>query len=348
MTLLTRGADTSTFREFPKRRNVIDTSKRSSGHPAVTRIPGGSTGGTAIAIATGMAPGGLGTDTRASIRVPAALSGVVGFKPTFGLVPTHGVVTLSWSMDHVAPMGASVEDVALLLDVIAGKDARDPNSVDRPGASYVRYVGDDVSGLRIGVPEAGLEGADREVSRSFWRALEGLKSAGCVVRSISEPLADDLEMTNAAGLIVSRAEATTFHQPWLGERADRYTTETREQLDEASHLSAVTYLMAQRLREEFRRRMLDLFSRIDVVAMPTSLVLAPPVEEADRYLLVLSRNCIPWSFIGFPAISVPCGRSSAGLPIGVQLIAAPFFDGRLIELGSAVEALGLFAETSFR
>ncbi len=131
-----------------------------------TRIPGGSTGGTAIAVATGMAPGGLGTDTRASIRVPAALSGVVGFKPTFGLVPTHGVITLSWSMDHVAPMGATVEDAALLLDVIAGRDARDPNSVERPAPSYSRHVDGDVTKLRIGVPSAGFEGIDREVSQA--------------------------------------------------------------------------------------------------------------------------------------------------------------------------------------
>ena len=310
-----------------------------------TRIPGGSTGGTAIAVATGMAPGGLGTDTRASIRVPAALSGVVGFKPTFGIVPTHGVVTLSWSMDHVAPMAATVADVALLLDVIAGKDPRDPNSIDRPNLSCLGAVGQDISQLRIGVPQSGLKGADPEVAGSFWRALEGFKDAGCTIRSIEQPSNDDLEMTNAAGMIVSRAEAATFHQAWLGEKLDLYTAETRDQLDEASQVSAVTYLMAQRLREQFRRRMLELFDDIDALAMPTSLVLAPPIDRADRYLLVLSRNCIPWSFIGFPAISVPCGRSFGGLPIGLQLVAAPFCDERLIALASAVEGLELYSRS---
>jgi aspartyl-tRNA(Asn)/glutamyl-tRNA(Gln) amidotransferase subunit A len=311
-----------------------------------TRIPGGSTGGTAIAVATGMAPGGLGTDTRASIRVPAALSGVVGFKPTFGLVPTHGVITLSWSMDHVAPMAATVKDTALLFDVIAGRDARDPNSVKRPESSYSRYVGDDVTKLRIGVPSAAFESIDREVSQAVWHTIEGLKSTVCSVRTVEQPSADDLEMTNMAGLIVSRAEAATFHQPWLKEKSSLYTAETRDQLEEALNVPAVAYLMAQRHREEFRRRMLELFTRVDVLALPTSLVLAPPVADADRFLLVLSRNCIPWSFIGFPAISVPCGRSADGLPIGLQLVAAPFRDGSLIAVASAVEALQLYPRPS--
>lgn len=289
-----------------------------------------------------MAPGALGTDTRASIRVPAALSGVVGFKLTFGLVPTHGVVTLSWSMDHVAPMAATVEDVALLLDVVAGRDPRDPNSVDRPASPYTGYAGADVSGLRVGVPAAAFEGADLEVARAVQAALDGLREAGCALHPLGVPSSADFEMTNAAGMIVSRAEAATLHQRWLLEHAERYTVETLAQLDEASRLPAVIYLAAQRLRELFRLRMLDLFSRIDALALPTSLVLAPLHEEAERYLLVLSRNCIPWSFVGFPAISLPCGRSAAGLPIGLQLVAPPFQDGRLITLGAAVEKLGLW------
>jgi aspartyl-tRNA(Asn)/glutamyl-tRNA(Gln) amidotransferase subunit A len=307
-----------------------------------TRIPGGSTGGTAIAVATGMAPGGLGTDTRASIRVPAALSGVVGFKPTFGLVPTHGVVTLSWSMDHVAPMGATVKDAALLLDVIAGRDGRDPNSVERPESSYSGYVGRSVNKLRIGVPTAAFERIDDEVSRAVWRAIEGLKSAIASVQSVEQPSTEDLEMSNMAGLIVSRAEAATFHQPWLKNKAHLYTDETRDQLEEALNVSAVAYLMAQRHREEFRRRMVELFARVDVLALPTCLVVAPPVAEADQFLMVLSRNCIPWSFIGFPAISVPCGRSASGLPIGLQLVAAPFRDASLIAAASAIETFELF------
>jgi len=279
-----------------------------------------------------MAPGALGTDTRASIRVPAALSGVVGFKPTFGLVPTDGVVTLSWSMDHVAPMAATVEDAALLLDAIAGSR----------GQSYRAHCGERVEGLRIGVPRTAFEGADGDVAAAVERALDGLRAEGVSIVAVDEPSAADLEMTNAAGMVVSRAEAATLHRAWLATRADRYTAETFAQLDEASRVPATIYLAAQRLREAFRRRMLGLLAEVDALAMPTSLVLAPRVEEAERFLLVLSRNCIPWSFIGVPAVSVPCGRSPAGLPVGLQLVAGPLADGRLLALGTAVGRLGLY------
>lgn len=307
-----------------------------------TRIPGGSSGGSAIAVATGMALGALGTDTRASIRVPAALSGTVGFKPTFGLVPTHGVVTLSWSMDHVAPMAATVGDAALLLDVLAGRDPRDPGSIDRAVASYRAWHGAPVRGLRIGVPVAALEGAEPEVARAFESALDGLKSLDVSVEVLDEPGAGDLEMANAAGMVVSRCEAATLHRRFLAERADRYTPETLAQLDQAARLPAGLYLAAQRLREAFRLRVASLFGRVHTLALPTAPVTAPRVEDAERFLLVLARNCIPWSFIGIPAVSVPCGRSAAGLPIGIQLVAPAHEDARLVALGSAVEALGLW------
>jgi aspartyl-tRNA(Asn)/glutamyl-tRNA(Gln) amidotransferase subunit A len=307
-----------------------------------TRIPGGSSGGSAIAVATGMALGALGTDTRASIRVPAALSGVVGVKPTFGLVPTHGVVTLSWSMDHCGPLAATMDDAALLLDAIAGADPRDPGSVERPVASYRAWVGAPVRGLRVGIPAAALEGAAPEVTRAFDATLDGLRGLDVSIEVVEEPGADDLEMTNAAGMVVSRCEAATLHRRFLAERADRYTPETFAQLDEAARVPAGLYLAAQRLREAFRLQMARLFGRVHVLALPTALVTAPRVDEAERYLLVLSRNCIPWSFIGVPAVSLPCGRSPAGLPIGLQLVAPAFADARLVALGSAVESLGLW------
>jgi aspartyl-tRNA(Asn)/glutamyl-tRNA(Gln) amidotransferase subunit A len=306
------------------------------------RIPGGSTGGSAIAVATGMAPGALGTDTRASIRVPAALSGVVGFKPTFGLVPTHGVVTLSWSMDHCAPMAGSVGDAALLLDAVAGRDPRDPNSLDPTVPSYRAWAGADVRGLRLGVPAAALDGADPDVARAFDTALDGLRSLDVSVETVDEPGADDLEMANAAGMVVSRCEAATLHRRFLLERAERYTAETLAQLEEAARLPAALYLAAQRLREAFRLRMARLFERVHALALPTTLVTAPRVEEAERFLLVLSRNCIPWSFIGVPALSLPCGRSASGLPIGLQLVAPALEDARLVALGTAVESLGVW------
>ncbi len=192
------------------------------------------------------------------------------------------------------------------------------------------------------MPLAGFAGAEPDVERAVRRGLDGLGAAGCAIVPLAEPAPEDFEMANAAGMIVSRAEAATYHRRWLAERGDRYTEETRAQLDEAARVPAAIYLAAQRLREAFRLRMQALLTRVDALALPTALVEAPRVEDADRYLLVLSRNCIPWSLVGFPAVSVPCGRTAAGLPVGLQLVAGPFADGRLVALGSAVEALGLY------
>jgi aspartyl-tRNA(Asn)/glutamyl-tRNA(Gln) amidotransferase subunit A len=142
-------------------------------------------------------------------------------------------------------------------------------------------------------------------------------------------------------MIVSRVEAATLHAPYLRDRADRYTEETRSQLEEAAQVPGTVYVAAQRLREAFRLRMAALLAGVDALALPTTLVPAPRAEEAEAYLLVLSRNCIPWSFIGVPAISVPCGRTAEGLPVGVQLVSAAFTDAGLLGLAAAVEGLGL-------
>jgi aspartyl-tRNA(Asn)/glutamyl-tRNA(Gln) amidotransferase subunit A len=180
------------------------------------------------------------------------------------------------------------------------------------------------------------------VARAFDTALDGLRSLDVSVETVDEPGADDLEMANAAGMVVSRCEAATLHRRFLLERAERYTAETLAQLEEAARLPAALYLAAQRLREAFRLRMARLFERVHALALPTTLVTAPRVEEAERFLLVLSRNCIPWSFIGVPALSLPCGRSASGLPIGLQLVAPALEDARLVALGTAVESLGVW------
>ena len=290
----------------------------------LTRIPGGSSGGSAITVATGMALGSLGTDTRASIRVPAALSGVVGFKPTFGAIPTEGVVPLSWTMDHVAPMATTVADTATLLQVLTHDDR------------VCTWLGARVDGWRIGVAPSTLDGCDPEVAAAFLDALQVCRTLGCRIVEIESPTEHDLEEANAAGLIVSRSEAGTFHRSRRGE-LDRYWPEVAEQIDESYRVLAVDYLDAQRLRVDLGHRLLDVFDVIDVVAMPTVPVLAPPIDDFARYLMVLSRNAIPWSFLGFPALSTPCGRSLSGLPIGVQFVGPPGHDGPVIALGAAFE-----------
>lgn len=302
-----------------------------------TRDPGGSSGGSAIAVATGMGLGSLGTDTRASIRVPAALCGTVGFKATFGLVSTEGVLTLSWTMDHVAPMARTVADVALLLNVLVEHDPRDPGSVARPAEDYTRHAHPAVAGLRVGVPQDALRGAAPSVLGVFEQALDALRYRGAEVVPVDAPDVADFELANAAGLIVSRCEALAFQRTLIGEDGP-YTQDVREQLTEAARIPALDYLQAQRYRAALAERMGALLEGLDALALPTSRAVAPPLEESDQYLLVLSENCVPWSFIGFPAVSVPCGVTPERLPVGLELVAAPFDDGVLLTLAAAVEA----------
>lgn len=304
------------------------TSPQSRNPHDPTRIPGGSSGGSAIAVSTGMGLGSIGTDTRASIRVPAALSGVVGFKPTFGSVPTTGVVPLSWTMDHVALMATTVEDAALLLDCLRG-------SGEAPMASW---AGATVAGLRVGVPESTYVGAEPEVDRQVRAAVATLGRLGCVLSQSDRPTSGDLEAANGAGLIISRCEAAAFHRALDADRS-LYWEEVADQLEAAADVRAIDYIDAQRLRTELAESLLGLFDGVDVLAMPTAPIVAPPVGDFAQHLLLLSRNAIPWSLVGFPAVSVPCGRPGS-LPVGVQLVARPWREDLLVAMGSALaEAL---------
>lgn len=297
------------------------TSPQSRNPHDPTRIPGGSSGGSAVAVATGMGLGSIGTDTRASIRVPAALSGVVGLKATYGRVPTSGVVSLSWTMDHVAPMATTVADAVALLDVMAG-------------TALAPSLGLGIDGLRIGVAEAGFAGAQPGVTAAVRTALGQLADAGAVVGESPGPSGADLDLANAAGLVVSRCEAAAIHRS-LGLDRSRYWEEVADQLDAADGLAAVDYLDAQRARTSLLAAVRPLFDRFDLLAMPTSPVVAPPADDFARYLMVLARNAIPWSFLGCPAISVPCG-SVDGLPVGLQLVAPWHREDLLVRAASLV------------
>jgi aspartyl-tRNA(Asn)/glutamyl-tRNA(Gln) amidotransferase subunit A len=268
----------------------------------------------------------LGTDTRASIRVPAALCGVVGLKPTYGTVPTAGVVPLSWTMDHVAVMAASAEDAALALDAL------------RPEAPAIAAAaGGKVSDLRVGLATAAWEGAEPAVEAAVQRQIDSLSGLVAAVRETDRPTQADFGGANAMGLLVSRCEAATFHRA-AGLDRSLYWAEVRDQLDAADGVPATDYIDAQRYRAVLREEMLAVLREHHVLAMPTSPVLAPPVERADEYLTILSRNAILWSFVGFPAISVPC--PTEGLPVGLQLVAGPGGEALLIALATALTKEG--------
>jgi aspartyl-tRNA(Asn)/glutamyl-tRNA(Gln) amidotransferase subunit A len=292
------------------------------------RIPGGSSGGSVVSLVEGIGLASLGTDTRASIRTPAALTGAVGFKPTYGRIATDGVVSLSWTMDHVAPMAMSVGDAAVVLDVLLG-------TTDLAAAATAGSTSD-IAGTRIGVPVHGLADAEPGVAGAVRNALEALSGAGGDLVEVVHPDLDDLADANMAGLLVSRCEAAGQHRSFGLDRS-LYWAEVREQLAEAETISAMDYLDAQRMRGELRDRFLRQFESVDVLVMPTSPVVAPPADRFAEYLLLLSRNAIPWSFVGFPAISVPVGRSE-GLPVGLQVVAPPHAEARVARVAAALEA----------
>ncbi|UDY37264.1 amidase [Dermatobacter hominis] len=309
------------------------TSPQSRNPRDPSRIPGGSSGGSAVAVATGMGLASIGTDTRASIRIPSALSGAVGLKPTYGRVPTEGIVSLAWTMDHAGVIAASVADAALVLDELLGGGRR------LAAVSPLGTASGD-GGLRIGVVGAGFDGADPALQGVVEGAIGALGSVPAVAVGLAlRPTADDLELANAAGLVVSRVEAAAAHRT-LGLDRTRYWEEVADQLDSADEVTGIDYLDAQRVRAELAERLLDQFRDHDVLAMPTSPVVAPPADDFARFLMVLSRNAIPWSFVGFPALSVPCGTVD-GLPVGLQLVAPPDREDLLVSAGTALErALG--------
>ena len=312
----------------PQSRNPWDTS----------RDPGGSSGGSAISISTGMSFLSVGTDTRASIRVPASLCGTLGYKPTYGLVSTDGIVTLSWSMDHTGLMGRTSEDVAIMMNIIQGIDPKDSGTLDVPDDDYTDYLFKDVTGLRVGLVVEALEGADPETLKTFHACVDSYRSLGVEIVETKLPSAGDFRLANNLGLIISRTEAATYQRAFPG-AGPMYIKQVFEQLDEAAKVTAVDYLTAQRFRSEFQERMFAELQDFDAFIMPTTLVPAVKAEDTEQYLTILSRNCIPWSMIGFPTLSVPAGLTSGGLPVGAQLVAAPFDDGIILALASALESV---------
>lgn len=288
-----------------------------------SRVPGGSSGGAVISLVTGMALGALGTDTRASIRVPAALSGAVGFRPTTGLVPIDRWMPLSWSMDVLAPMARSVRDIALLMDVLTRS------------SDFGAALPGGLEGVRIGISDAYLTDLEPAIAQRFDEAVTAMDAAGASVVRIEGPSRAELDLANVVGMILSRAEAAHAHQE-AGTDLELCIPEVRDQLRGAQDVPAVDYVRCLRLRAELYERFSTQMTGIDFLAMPTSKVVAPRREAADQFLLVLSENCITWSLLGFPAISLFAGLA-AGLPCGLQLVGRPGSDVALTAAAYGLE-----------
>ncbi|WP_031089456.1 Asp-tRNA(Asn)/Glu-tRNA(Gln) amidotransferase GatCAB subunit A [Streptomyces sp. NRRL S-15] len=307
-----------------------------------SRVAGGSSGGSAVAVAAGGATFAMGTDTGGSIRVPAALNGVVGLKPTYGLVPRTGVTSLSWSLDHVGPLARTVQDVALVLSATAGHDPRDPASVSGPMLD--RFPGGDLRGLKVGVPRNHyFDRVTPEVEESVRGAIERLAELGAELVDVEIPMARYIQAVQW-GLMVP--EATAYHERSLRATPDLYAADVRILLEAGELTSAGDYLRAQRARTMMRDAWARMFDGIDVLAAPTVPMTAAEagqeaVEWADGTTEAVSdsyvRLCAPANITGVPALTLPVGHDRAGLPIGMQLMARPFRDATVLRVGRVYE-----------
>ncbi|MFJ5677891.1 amidase [Streptomyces sp. NPDC093097] len=309
-----------------------------------SRVAGGSSGGSAVAVAAGAAGFALGTDTGGSIRVPAALNGIVGLKPTYGLVPRHGVTALSWSLDHVGPLTRTVEDAALVLPALAGPDPRDPASLPTPLADHRRPDGTDLTGLRVGVPRNYFfDRVTPDVETAVRRAIDRMATLGARLVDVDIPLTPYIQATQW-GLMVP--EATANHERTLRTVPDRYADDVRVLLEAGALLPAGDYLRAQRARTLMREAWTRLLDEVDVIAAPTVPLTAVPADQetiswsdgtvesvSDAYV----RLCAPANITGVPSLSIPVGHDRAGMPIGMQLLGRPLGEPVLLRAGHAYE-----------
>jgi aspartyl-tRNA(Asn)/glutamyl-tRNA(Gln) amidotransferase subunit A len=309
------------------------------------RIPGGSSGGSGAAVAAGLCYAALGSDTAASVRVPAALCGAVGMKPTFGRVSKSGVFPLAWTLDHVGPLTRTVEDNALLLNALAGHDAQDPYSADRPAEDFARELQRSVRGGSVGVPvNHYFENVESEVEERVREAIEVFRSLGVEVREVEIP---NLPETLNAQRIILAVEAYTVHEERLKSEPERFGDEISERIRDAEHLKAYRYARARQIT---KRRSLKEFERalevVDVLLTPTVPIVATEIGQrevviGDHEELVfsaLTRLTGPTNLNGLPSLSIPCGFTGTGLPVSLQLIGRSFDEATLYHYGQAYEA----------
>jgi aspartyl-tRNA(Asn)/glutamyl-tRNA(Gln) amidotransferase subunit A len=303
----------------------------------ISRISGGSSGGSATAVASGMVPLSLGTDTGGSIRVPSSLCGVVGMKPTFGRISRHNVFPLSPSLDHVGCITRSAWDTSVVMQHIAGWDPLDENTARKKVPAYEKIVENSrIEGLRIGIPRKYFfDHISSEVESLFYNCIEILSSEGSVV------LHDDLNLHNTeqyqrAWQKIRLAEASEIHIKWLKTRADDYSREVRQMLVQGAKVPAVDYISAANMMRKIRKEFLSILnSKADVIMVPTTIVSAPKFDEEkittakDTTLQTreaLLQNTILFNGIGLPAISIPIGLIKGKMPIAAQIIGPPFMD----------------------
>ncbi len=301
-------------------------------------IAGGSSGGSAAAVAAGLCYAAIGTDTAGSIREPAALCGCVGIKPTYGRVSARGVIPLSWSLDHVGPLAATVGDAAVVLKAIAGYDPLDVGSADVPVSDYVSGLGGATKGLRVGVPRAHFfDDLDDEVRAAVEQALVVIRTLVANVRDVRIDVSSDRT--------VQAAESLAYHADHVARTPELYQAETLRRIRSGENISAREYIQRRRELDEERRRAHEFFANVDLLVTPATPIPAPAIGDLKKdpealrpAELRLLRNTRPFNVWGLPAMSVPCGFTKRGLPIGLQIAGPHWREDLVLRLARAYES----------
>ncbi|MAC80096.1 MAG: Asp-tRNA(Asn)/Glu-tRNA(Gln) amidotransferase GatCAB subunit A [Rhodobacteraceae bacterium] len=307
---------------------------------------GGSSSGSGAAVAGHCVTAALGSDTGGSIRLPAAICGVTGLKPTQTRVSRHGVMPLSFSCDNVGPLARTARDCAAILSVIAGHDPMDPTSAAEPVPDYAAMLTGDIRGLKVGVPETYfLDDASPEIGDAFATALDVLKARGAKIVSVTLP---EMEAVSTYGGIVSRCEGATIHAQWMRERPEDYATHLSGRMYAGFAIPAVQYIEALARRGAILRAFAaQVFGTCDVLATPTLRWRTPTLaassmetggDDAIDTFMNVSINTRPLNYLGLPAVSVPCGFDENAMPIGLQIAGRPFAEGKVLKVADAFQA----------
>jgi aspartyl-tRNA(Asn)/glutamyl-tRNA(Gln) amidotransferase subunit A len=335
--IITGKTQTHEFAYGPTTVNEFAGPSRNPWNP--NHVPGGSSGGSAIAVATGMCLGATGSDTGGSIRHPCAFCGVTGLKPTYGLISRSGVLPLSWSLDHVGPIARSAEDLAYLLQAMAGFDENDPGSIKVPIPDYIEGIERLPEKYRIGVPrEHFLDVLDEEVRAAYERSLDVFRKLGCSIENVSIP---SLRYALGAEVAIISSEASCYHKDMMRKRAADVSPNVRKELDAGMVLLATDYLLGQRVRRLITKEVTAAFQTVDLIATPTVPIAAPEIGQAevvigDTTVSVLNaiwKNAYPSNLTGSPSLCVPCGFSSKGLPLSLQLNGRNFDELSVLQAG---------------
>ncbi len=301
------------------------------------RIPGGSSGGSAVAVATGMALAAIGTDTGGSLRIPASLCGVVGLKPTYGRISLRGIIPLSWNLDHAGPLTRTVRDAAVMLQVMAGHDRQDPSSADVSIEDYSQHIEQGIAGWRValGVGQY-VDAADAQVLETVRRAAETLQRIGADIRTVDVSF---LREAAAANGLMTQADAAAFHRQRLQEHPDWFGEDVRRRLEAGRDLTSTDYVLARRTQVEMKSRLSAFFEDYDLLVLPATPIPAPAINDGDAVdeARRLTRFTAPFNLTGVPAISVPCGLTREGLPIGLQMVAAAWRESALLRAARSYE-----------